>query len=67
LYHPASGAGPGFLERGEGGCLLFLNSITGKIIAEKSNYRMGCNPHNPSPKSTSELYSVNCKHFIVTL
>jgi len=47
----STGADPGFLERG--GCLLFLNSITGKIIAEKSNYRGGYNPHNPSPKSAS--------------
>jgi len=47
-----AGVGPGFLERG--GCLLFLNSITGKIITEKSNYKGSCNPHNPSPKSASE-------------
>jgi len=31
-------------RKGEGGCLLFLNSKTGKIIAEKSNYREGLQP-----------------------
>jgi len=41
LYHATqsfekTGADPGFLERGEG-CLLFLNSIPGKIIAKNQN------------------------------
>jgi len=31
-----------------GGCLLFLNSITGKIIAEKSKYRGVATPITPS-------------------
>jgi len=39
------GADPGFLERG--GSLLFLNSLTGKIIAEKSNYRGVTTPITP--------------------
>jgi len=54
------GTDPGFLERG--GCLLFLNNVTGKIIAEKSNYRGGCNPHNPSPKSASAMKGLRCSY-----
>jgi len=38
-------ADPGFSERG--GCLLFLTSLTGKIIAEKSKYRGVATPITP--------------------
>jgi len=49
------GADPDFSERR--GCKLFLKSLAGKIIAEKSGFIIfmgGCHPNNPSPKYTSQ-------------